>query len=348
MQRLLLFDSGCPTCSDLARKVKALSDGLLTVRSLRAPEMRTLLDRTHPGWRWEPMLAEVDGGKVRLYTGLRLRLRLIMTLGPKRAWQIAKIAHQILPTQAAQGTGRRQFLGSLWRWAVILGAIWYSPLQFEKVAVAMDRNPNRPGPAAQALGVARYDQWVQGPHELRFSFKHVEPNKNGIVRIVRSGYKSEVELSRGSSCLIIKTDSETGQISMTDFDGRQAKFVFNTENRQWVADGSLSEQVLRENQIDLMLVGATVSDFSLTPFSTASATTTTTCYCANSAIRESCVDTSRSWACYCATNEVNVRCSNAACIGCCSLLECDCACLVGDYFCTCGRSGFPCDYCTTA
>lgn len=56
MERILLFDSGCQSCSSIADEVQALADGWLTVRSLRDAEMRAVLDEARPGWRFEPTL----------------------------------------------------------------------------------------------------------------------------------------------------------------------------------------------------------------------------------------------------------------------------------------------------
>jgi hypothetical protein len=56
----------------------------------------------------------------------------------------------------------------------------------------------------------------------------------------------------------------------------------------------------------------------------------------------------RSFACFGAYQDVAFRCSNQFCIGCGSWLSgnggqnCDCACLVGDYICSCSARGKPC------
>jgi hypothetical protein len=70
--------------------VETLSGGRLGVRSLREPEVQALLDRARPGWRWEPMLAEVEGERVRVLAGLAMRMRLLQILGPVRALRVAQ------------------------------------------------------------------------------------------------------------------------------------------------------------------------------------------------------------------------------------------------------------------
>ncbi len=72
-ERWLLYDAGCSVCAALAREVEALSGGRLRVRSLRDPEVQALLDRARPGWRWEPMLVEVEGERMQVLAGLSMR-----------------------------------------------------------------------------------------------------------------------------------------------------------------------------------------------------------------------------------------------------------------------------------
>jgi len=75
-ERWLLYDAGCSICAALAREVETLSGGRLRVRNLRDPEVQARLDRARPGWRWEPMLLEIEGERVRVFTGLGMRARL--------------------------------------------------------------------------------------------------------------------------------------------------------------------------------------------------------------------------------------------------------------------------------
>jgi len=89
-ERWLLYDAGCSICAALAREVETLSGGRLRVRNLRDPEVQALLDRAHPGWRWEPMLLEIEGERVRVFTGLAMRWRLVQVLGPARALRVAQ------------------------------------------------------------------------------------------------------------------------------------------------------------------------------------------------------------------------------------------------------------------
>ena len=112
MKRHLLFDSGCSLCSKLAEAIEQEAGGKLTARSLRDPAVRALLDKERPGWKWEPMLVEEDDENVRVYAGGAMSRRLLVVLGPRRAWRImeaiteARIPESISP----QDAGRRNLL----------------------------------------------------------------------------------------------------------------------------------------------------------------------------------------------------------------------------------------------
>jgi predicted DCC family thiol-disulfide oxidoreductase YuxK len=112
-ERYLLFDSGCAVCTALAREVEALSGGRLGVRSLREPEVQALLNQAHPNWRWEPMLLEIEGEQVRVFTGLAMRWRLVQVLGPARAWRVAQAVARFGGPVLDVDWGRREMLRKL-------------------------------------------------------------------------------------------------------------------------------------------------------------------------------------------------------------------------------------------
>ncbi|HXF69591.1 MAG TPA: hypothetical protein VNK89_07270 [Thermoflexus sp.] len=125
-RRWLLYDSGCSACAALAREVEALSGGRLGVRSLREPEVQALLNRARPGWRWEPMLLEVDGEQVRVYAGLAMRMWLLRVLGPVRAWRVAQAVARLGGPVLGVDWGRRRLLqqGGALAGLVLLGR-WF-------------------------------------------------------------------------------------------------------------------------------------------------------------------------------------------------------------------------------
>ncbi len=109
MKRYLLFDSGCCQCSKIAESIEQEAGGKLTIRSLRDPAVKELLDRERPGWKWEPMLVEEKSDKVRIYAGRALARRLLMVLGPRRAWGIVRLMSETRPPQNISD-GRREFM----------------------------------------------------------------------------------------------------------------------------------------------------------------------------------------------------------------------------------------------
>ena len=112
MKRYLLFDSGCGRCSKIAQSIEREAGGKLTIRSLRDPEVKALLDRERPGWKWEPMLVEEKQNKVQVYAGGAMARRLLMALGPRRAFRIMGLttSSSLSEVDSSQSNQRRHFL----------------------------------------------------------------------------------------------------------------------------------------------------------------------------------------------------------------------------------------------
>lgn len=110
MERFLLFDSGCSLCTDLARAVQCESRSQLKGRSLREPDIQILLDRSRPGWRWEPTLLEVDGENVKVFTRLALRAQLLRTLGPRKTWNVLRAMTRVNRQPIIASNERRWFV----------------------------------------------------------------------------------------------------------------------------------------------------------------------------------------------------------------------------------------------
>jgi hypothetical protein len=144
MKRYLLFDSGCSLCTELAEQIASSVDGWLTARSLREPEVQALLNQTQSDWSWQPTLLEVEGQEVRAFTGFSLRRRLLLGLGPQRAWHVARLVSQagISPVNMGNGgpkslTSRRSFLrGTVQSAAALMAAKVLTALPEGKEALA--------------------------------------------------------------------------------------------------------------------------------------------------------------------------------------------------------------------
>ncbi len=111
MNRYLLFNAGCGTCSTIGDRVQEEAGDVLSIRSLSELEIQVILNKALPDWKWEPMILEVpdDQENIRVYTGVLMRLRLIQLLGITSAWQVASLVYQsIRPLYSFQD--RRLFL----------------------------------------------------------------------------------------------------------------------------------------------------------------------------------------------------------------------------------------------
>lgn len=146
MERYLLFDSGCSLCRHVALSIERESNGWLIARSLRDEPMQALLNKVKPGWQWQPMLVEVQEERIRVQTGVRLRLRLLTGLGPRRAWHIAKLVYQTnssLQTDQAY-LGRRTLLkraGALLGGAILGLGIGNFIFRQDAHAMSVTQNP---------------------------------------------------------------------------------------------------------------------------------------------------------------------------------------------------------------
>jgi hypothetical protein len=121
-KRLVLgFDGGCGTCLELAKKIDERVGEKLEVQNLRDPQLmewrKQALGEDAP---WAPTLFEVDGSKVRAWTGVKLGLVLSRRLGPKDTWRVMQVLGGIkAPKETdtapvtgvfADGMSRGQFL----------------------------------------------------------------------------------------------------------------------------------------------------------------------------------------------------------------------------------------------
>jgi hypothetical protein len=100
----LLFDSGCNTCSELAHRIKDLSNNALVTKSLRDKDVQTLLDEVKPAWKWEPMLMrECKDGTIQILSGNAMRVYLLKILGLREAITVVKLLEaEITPVSSSR------------------------------------------------------------------------------------------------------------------------------------------------------------------------------------------------------------------------------------------------------
>ena len=148
MEHYLLFDSGCSKCSSLAQTVERESHGWLVARSLHDTAIQEVLNKALPVWRWEPTLLEVEGERVRVFTGLMMHVRLAIGLGPKRALRIAQIVYQnhaLYPSKGGKSpTVRRNFLK---RASISLGSLALAGTGFSRADTAAYAKEGSPKPS---------------------------------------------------------------------------------------------------------------------------------------------------------------------------------------------------------
>ena len=226
------------------------------------------------------------------------------------------------------------------------------------VAVVFAQSDVPVGPDASNLGVVDY-KLRKNNKEMVVSFSHRESNKDGELRIKDLGENEGMllEFSREGDILSISWNPEQGEFTLQDTNGQTAYFFF--ENQGWVSGTDESTTVLEKYQDDVKLIGAIFSDVDSKPPSSIATSDQSTDICTSpDSIAASdiccggpqgfgeCFRTTRSAACECATSNAGTDCWNNLCIGCCRWVgDCDCACLIEDYFCACGRHGYSCSPC---
>jgi predicted DCC family thiol-disulfide oxidoreductase YuxK len=152
MQRYLLFDSHCESCSQVAEVIRRVAPGRLDLRSLHDADMKRLLDQRRPGWRWEPMLIEQSNHRIKVLAGWQMAMRLVRLLGPRRAAQVLYAVAQRESPQAPQppavGVARRRLLA-------MTSAAMLGLLCFRKPAVGQAREEGEAVTDAETLGALR-------------------------------------------------------------------------------------------------------------------------------------------------------------------------------------------------
>jgi len=216
------------------------------------------------------------------------------------------------------------------------------------------------GENASELGVIEYR--VEHNEDITtVYFRHTEKEKSGklTIRPDQTGNSISLDLSQENGQMIsINWSPGSGEFTLKDDKSRSAHFVF--VEKEWVADNAESQKMLETYAESVKLAGAIFADFdsakkekidsqSTTQSQATSCVegknqTSVSCPCYGVKVRGDCYKTTRSEACRCATNRANVKCWNQWCIGCCEFVgpDCDCACLIEDYFCACGRGGWSC------
>lgn len=168
---VLGFDGGCIACTDLARRIEALSEGRLTARHLREPEVhRWRMQTLGVDAPWTPTLFAVAEGRVRAWRRLGMAWQLGRLLGPAKMWRIARLLGESgAPADAAPDPGRRRFLrtvgGAALGLAVLSGTKALTPLAAGAQGEQITAEPADARTREKMLKQARSDKRVRKLHE---------------------------------------------------------------------------------------------------------------------------------------------------------------------------------------
>lgn len=87
----LAFDSSCFTCSHIAQQIESLSNGRLSAKSLRDPQIaKWRADALGDNAPWEPTLVRVTSKGVQAWIGRSMNWRMLRLLGPADALRVVR------------------------------------------------------------------------------------------------------------------------------------------------------------------------------------------------------------------------------------------------------------------
>lgn len=94
MKRILLFNSNCSACSQIAHTIKQYIGDWLQIRSLHDKQVQVWLNTEKPGWYWEPMLVLEKDGRCQFLSGQRMQIYFFLHLGPIKAFKLTHLIGQ--------------------------------------------------------------------------------------------------------------------------------------------------------------------------------------------------------------------------------------------------------------
>ena len=208
-RRLVLgFDAGCVTCSDLARRIEERVGDKLEVRSLYDPQVehwrRQVLGEDAP---WTPTLIEIDGGKVRAWTGAQMGVALSLRLGFKDTWRVLQALGETNFTtnagasakiRTSSGLTRSQFLKSAGGVAAAVAVLTGSG-KFATSALARSEDSNG---VAEALKSAQKAD-VQGKDLINIAREATQ--RGDVVNVMGRAWSNKARNGRAT------TSTEDGQ-----------------------------------------------------------------------------------------------------------------------------------------
>jgi len=97
---VLGFDGGCSECNELARRIAALSEGRVEIKSLNLAEVAAWREQAlGSNVPWTPTLFAIKGGDVQAWTGSAMTWRLAQLVSPASAWSVVRLLRQLRDAQ---------------------------------------------------------------------------------------------------------------------------------------------------------------------------------------------------------------------------------------------------------
>ena len=214
-RRLVLgFDAGCMTCSGLAKRIEDRVGDRVEVRSLNDPVMdhwrREAFGEDAP---WAPTLVEVEHGKVRAWTGIRMGARLSRVLGPVATWRMMQVLGEANDELELADSSAVNALSGLTRGQFLKG------VGGAAVAVSILGGTGKlPAPAEAAVSVKVEE--ISGGELVGIARKVAE--RKDVRNVMDVAWREKV---RGGS--VLNADGADAEVRAIDFGGGRVSFADN-------------------------------------------------------------------------------------------------------------------------
>jgi hypothetical protein len=216
----------------------------------------------------------------------------------------------------------------------------------------------QPSEAAIERGITEYELTEEGGVQVVI-FRGQDGSDLGSLTVAReTDGATRYDLSpAGAERLSVVFDGSHGFLTLTDAGtGASGTATFDMQKNEWSRDEAF-ETLMAKRGGDAELAGIVAADLSAASYE-ASPTQQPTNSCSSEAPAApdqeiSCsgiwcrgfgIGVSTSICCQESWQDASNCCSNLACWGCCSFLDCDFHCGLTRYFCFCGTSGRSCSY----
>lgn len=235
MKYALLYDTNCPACTRVAKRLRELNVRDLQVKSLADPDVVAKFGNAGRLVPTRPALIRVDGESLRVWTGFGMRLKLARLLGFGRAGEILELASLEAEARASRRTGmsRRKLLG---RTAIGIGAVVFG-------SGTVPANADKPARSSAPLGDDAKQRVLSSPAIQESVRVWGELDDSSFTGTESAGVATALVRHRDTNAFTI-VDAHGGNLGMT--------FVFTEEHtiRYYLPSGHpLGEQVVDSGEL---------------------------------------------------------------------------------------------------